>query len=267
MKSIKSLIFRVSLFAALFLFAIPASTQTCITCSCPGGVCRCPDCIGSDCEVVGCQPGFSCCPITACGYCQCGECNASRCLGVGADCSPDGCPFAPSVVENIDANNHLQAWMVDAKLPLELAAYSKTWSVVVARLQHDFSDTTSPLSSRRKLLLPSIAHLELGLPEYKQSVVVETKYSAQKGGWVFRLIRGLNGDQSRADKLVIMPRSWELHREEPAEHIGNGKITPLPNVIDFPTDANVEAQAAARLAKIQAAKEARSSGVVTPGGH
>ena len=142
--------------------------------------------------------------------------------------------------------------MVDETLPTQLAAYSKTWSVVVATLQHDFSDTTVPLATRRKLLLPSIAHVELGLPEYKQSVVIETKYSAQKGGWVLRLVRGLKGDQSSADILVIMPQAWSLHREEPDEHIGNGKIAPMPNLLDFPKDENVEAQASARLAKTQA---------------
>jgi hypothetical protein len=160
------------------------------------------------------------------------------------------------VIENIDANNHLQPWMVDKTLPTQLLAYSKTWSVIVARLQHDFSDTTTPLASRRKLLLPNIAHLELGLSEYKQGVVVETKYSAQKGGWVFRLVRGLKGDQSRADNLTILPQAWALHREEPNEHIAEGSIAAMPEIIDFPTDENVEAQEAARLAKAQADRAA-----------
>ena len=50
--------------------------------------------------------------------------------------------------------------MVDESLPTQLAAYSRTWSVVISALQRDFSDTTLPLSTRRKLLLPEISHLE-----------------------------------------------------------------------------------------------------------
>jgi len=70
--------------------------------------------------------------------------------------------------------------MVDGTLPIQLAAYSKTWSVIVARLQHDFRDTTVPLDERRKLPLRNIDHVELALPEHKQSVGIETKYYAQK---------------------------------------------------------------------------------------
>jgi hypothetical protein len=102
------------------------------------------------------------------------------------------------------------------------------------------------------LLLPNIDHVELGFPEYSQGVVVESKYGDEKGGWVFRLVRGLKGDQSTADILVIMPQAWSLHREEPDEHIANGTIAPMPNVLEFPKDENVEAQAAARQAKAQA---------------
>ena len=123
---------------------------------------------------------------------------------------------------------------------------------LVATLQQDLSNTTVPLASRRKLLLPSIAHVEFALPDHKQSVVIETKYSAQTGGWVLRLVRGLKGKQSKADILVLMPQTWSLHREEPEEQIGNGKIAPMPNVLDFPKDDNVEDQAAARVAKTQA---------------
>jgi hypothetical protein len=86
------------------------------------------------------------------------------------------------------------------------------------------------------------------------AVVIETKYNAQKGGWVLRLVRGLKGNQSRADILVLMPHAWALHREEPNEHVADGKIAPMPKALDFPTDENVEEQAAARLAKAQAAQ-------------
>jgi hypothetical protein len=166
-------------------------------------------------------------------------------LAALAQASGAGCPCSPAVIENIDANNHLQPWMIDETLPIQLAAYSKTWSVIIARLQHDFRDTTVPLAERRKLLLPNIDHVELALPEpeYKQSVVIETKYYAQKGGWVFRLIRGLKGDPSRADMLAFGPRAWSLHREEPEEDIGSGKIAAMPKVLDFPIDENVEAAA------------------------
>jgi hypothetical protein len=250
----------VFLFALLCGSAVCASGQFCVHCDCTAGHhCSCPVCedhFPGQCASLGCQKGFSCCFITSCGNCECNECNPSFCLATGTQCTIDGCPFSPTaVVENIDANNHLQPWMVDETLPTQLAAYSKTWSVVVARLQHDFSDTTLPLATRRKLLLPNITHAELALPDYTESVVVETKYSAQKGGWVFRLVRGLKGDKSRADILVIMPHVWSLHREEPSEHIGDGKIAPMPSVLDFPKDENVEAQAAARLAKAQAAKD------------
>jgi len=163
-----------------------------------------------------------------------------------AQASGTGCGCSPVVVENIDANNHLQPWMVDETLPIQLAGYSKTWSVIVARLQHDFRDPTVPLAERRKLLLPNIDHVELALPEYRQSVVIETKYYAQRGGWVFRLIRGLRGDQSRGDILAFGPRIWALGREEPSEDIGSGKIAAMPKVLDFPIDENVEAQAAAK---------------------
>ncbi len=169
-------------------------------------------------------------------------------LAALAQASGTGCPCSPVVIENIDANNHLQPWMVDETLPIQLAAYSKTWSVIVARLQHDFRDTTVPLSERRKLLLPNIDHVELALPEpeYKQSVVIETKYCAPKGGWAFRLIRGLKGDQSRANMLAFGPQAWSLRREEPDEDIGSGKIAAMPKVLDFPIDENAEAQAAAK---------------------
>jgi hypothetical protein len=159
-----------------------------------------------------------------------------------AQASGTGCACSPVVIENIDANNHLQPWMVDETIPIQLAAYSKTWSIIVARLQHDFRDTTVPLAERRKLLLPNIDHAELALPEYQQSVVFETKYCAQKGGWVLRLIRGLKGDHSRADLLRLSPRAWSLQREEPNEDIGSGKIAAMRKVLDFPTDENVETQ-------------------------
>ena len=143
-----------------------------------------------------------------------------------------------------DTNNHLQPWMVDGTLPIQLAVYSKTWSAVIARLQHDFTDQSVPVAVRRKMLLPNIEHFELGFPEYKQSVVMETKYSAAKQWWLFRLVRGLEREQSRADILVITPKAWSLHREEPSEDVAEGKIAPMPRILYFPTDANVEAQAA-----------------------
>lgn len=167
-------------------------------------------------------------------------------LAALAQASGTGCPCSPVVIENIEANNHLQPWMVDGMLPIQLAAYSKTWSVIIARLQHDFRDTTVTLAERRKLLLLNVDHVELALPEYKQSVVIETKYYAQKGGWIFRLIRGLKGEQSRADVLAFSPRAWSLQREEPHEDIGSGKIATMPKVLDFPIDENVEAQATAK---------------------
>lgn len=157
-----------------------------------------------------------------------------------------GCACAPLVIENVDANNHLQPWMVDETIPSQLAAYSRSWSVIIAKLQHDFRDATVPLDERRKLLLPNIAHLELALPEYEQSVVFETKYCAQKGGWLLRLIRGLKGDDSRADILSFSPRAWALQREELSEDIGAGKITAMPKVLDFPIDQNVETQGTAK---------------------
>lgn len=242
-----------------------AAGQFCVECNCSGHPtqCTCPDCqdhFPGQCEALGCQSGAPCCYVVDCGKCICADCNPSRCLAVQMGCTVDGCPYAPSAVENIEANNLVQPWMVDQTLPTQLAAYSRTWSVIVARLRHDFLDTTVPLASRRKMLLPNIDHVELALPEYEQSVVVETKYSAQKGGWVFRLIRGLKGDPSKADILVIMPRAWSLHREEPDEHIGNGKIAPMAKVLAFPTDENVETQAAARLAKAQAARARSEAG-------
>jgi hypothetical protein len=167
-------------------------------------------------------------------------------LAVLAQASGTGCPCSPVVIENTEANNHLQPWTVDGTLPIQLAAYSETWSVIIARLQHDFRDTTVPLAERHKLLLPNIDHVELALPEYEQSVVIETKYYPQKGGWVFRLIRGLKGDQSRADVLAIGPQEWSLQREEPQAYIGSGKIAALPKILDFPIDENVEAQATAK---------------------
>lgn len=167
-------------------------------------------------------------------------------LAAPAQESVTGRPRTQVAIENIEANNHLQPWMVDGTLPIQLGAYSKTWSVIIARLQHDFRDTTLPLAERRKLLLPNIDHIELALPEYEQSVVIETKYYAQKGGWVFRLIRGLKGDRSRADILAFGTRAWSLQREEPQEYIGSGKIAAMPKVLDFPIDETVEAQATAK---------------------
>jgi hypothetical protein len=179
--------------------------------------------------------------------------SPTRCAGVGEGCNSTGCPADIGVVENIPANNHLQPWMVDKTLPAQLATYSMSWSVIITRLQHNFSDTTEEVSSRRSLLLPDIAHLEFGFPEYKQSLVIQTKYSAKKGGWVLRLIRGLKGDTSEGNILVFMPHSWSLHREEPQEHLADGKIADMPTVLDFPINVNVEAQAAARMAKAKAA--------------
>lgn len=209
----------------------------CVDCTCSQGVCNCPIChdqYPGYCAGLGCQDGFSCCLTHSTCKCYCVECIPTRCLAKYNYCTTEGCPFSPDAVEDIDANDHLQPWMVDKTLPSQLAAYSKTWSAIVARLQHDFSDSTEPLASRRKLLLPEIDHLELGLPEYKQSIVVATRYSAQKGVWYFRLVRRLNGDQSRADILIITPQKWWLRREEPDEHIGSGKIAPMPHVLDFP---------------------------------
>ena len=109
------------------------------------------------------------------------------------------------------------------------------------------------------MLLPNIAHAEFGFLEYKQSIVLETKYSTETGGWIFRLVKGLMEEQSKADTLVIMPHAWSLHREEPSEHIADGKIAPMANVIDFPKDESVEQQYAIQLAKIAAAKAAAAS--------
>lgn len=266
MKTTKLLFFGFALvFLVVPVFCPPANAQNgyqCPHCICVNGHCSWPVCDDHKyypgyCAGIGCTSGEDCCPIADCGDCECVECNPSRCLGTIPGCTVDGCPFTPGGAENIDANNHLQPWMVDQELPAQLAAYSKTWSVVIARLQHDFSDTAEPIAVRRKMLMPNISHFELAFPELKQSVVFETKYSAQKGGWIFRCIRGLQGDMSRADILVFLPAAWSLHREEPTEHIGNGKIAPMPNVIDFPKDDNVEAQYAARLAKAQSIKEKR----------
>src|SRR5258707_260066 len=104
--------------------------------------------------------------------------------------------------------------------------------------------------------LRSIVDKKRMLQSFRQiaAVVIETKYNAQKGGWVLRLVRGLKGNQSRADILVLMPHAWTLHREEPNEHVADGKIAPMPKALDFPTDENVEEQAVARLAKAQAAQ-------------
>lgn len=263
MEITKSRILLALLFALLCPSALSQSGYQCPHCLCPNGHCSCPVCDDSHyypgfCAGIGCTSGESCCFLADCGDCECLDCNPSRCVTELPGCTVDGCPLVPSVVENIDANNHLQPWMVDQTLPARLAAFSKTWSVIVARLQHDFSDTTEPLAVRRKLLLPYISHVELAFPEYKQSVVFETKYSAQKGAWVFRFIRGLKDETSRADILVIMPTAWSLHREEPDGHIGSGKIAPMPNVLDFPKDESVEAQAAAKLARAQATKGKRA---------
>jgi hypothetical protein len=249
MKVTHALVFPVALLVALCMYAPPAhASGTCVHCSCSGGTCTCPTCLDSAhypgfCSTIGCQSGHPCCFVTGCGDCTCIQCTAAKCVSEIPGCTIDGCPFSPGVVEATEANNHLQPWMVDETLSTQLAAYSKTWSVVVARLQHDFNDTTQPLATRRKMLLPEIAHVEFGFPEYQQSVVIETKYSAQKGGWVIRLIRGLKEDQSTANVLVIVPTAWSLHREEPTEHIADGKIKPMPNVLDFPKDENVETQA------------------------
>jgi hypothetical protein len=230
-----------------------AQTGFCVQCSCHLGVCSCPTCVDhfpGQCGIVNCQNGFSCCPVTPCGSCQCADCSPARCIGLGKGCStPAGCPLVPATIENVEANNHLQPWMVDSTLPAQIAEYSKTWSVIVARLQRDFSDTSVPLASRRTLLIAEIPHIELGFPEYKQSVVVESTYNAQKGGWVLRLIRGLADETSKADILVFMPQAWSLHREEPNTHIADGKIVPMAQVLDFPTDKSVEAKAAAALAR------------------
>lgn len=259
MTLMKSQIFLAFLFAWLCPSALSQGYQS-PHCVCPNGHCSCPVCYDSQhypgfCSGIGCVSGESCCFIADCGDCECLDCNPSRRVTEIPGCTIDGCPFLPGVVADIDANNHLQPWMVDEKLPAQLAPNSKTWSVVVARLQHDFADTAEPLAVRRKLLLPYISHVELAFPEYKQSVVIETKYSAQKGGWVLRLIRGLSDDPSRADILILMPKAWSLHREESGGHIGNGKISAMPKVLDFPKDENVEAQSAA---KAQAAKDKRA---------
>jgi hypothetical protein len=160
-------------------------------------------------------------------------------------------------IEDTDDNNHLQPWMIDKTLPAQLAVYSKTWSLIVERLQNDFVDTTVPLATRRcDSLLPGIAHV--GFPELKQSVSFEMSYNAQKGGWVFRLIRGLLDDPSKADLLLLSPQTWALwHRDEPLfERIADGKIAAMPSVLDFPVDEKVEAEYAARQAKAKAAAAA-----------
>ncbi len=82
-------------------------------------------------------------------------------LSALAQVSGAGCACSAVVIENIDANNHLQPWMVDETLPIELAAYSKTWSVIIASLQHDFRDTTVPLAERRKHCSPTSTMLSL----------------------------------------------------------------------------------------------------------
>ncbi len=248
------------LFAVLFGFSVSAAGQ-CVTCHCTP-TCSCPECTDAGhfpgyCATLGCENGASCCPQVDCGKCACDACNPSFCLAVINGCTSEGCPFSPRswVIEETDANNHLQPWMVDETLPQQLAAYSKTWAALITTLQHDFTDTTIPLASRRKLLLPSIDHAEFAVPEYDQSVVVATRYGAQKGGWVFRLIRGLTEDRSKADILTLMPHVWSLHREATDEHIAEGKIAPMMKVLPFPTNANVEAQAAAKLANTPAAKD------------
>jgi len=206
--------------------------------NCSDGHCICPERLDSQhyagfCEGIGCQDGYG--------------------------CTAEGCPYwGPRIVEDIEANNHLQAWMVDGTLPAQLSAYSKTWAAVVEALQRDFNDTTIPLANRRKLLLPNITHLELGLPAYEQGVIVESRYDAQTGVWALRLVRGLNGDESNADILVITPHKWMLHNEASGEHIGDGKVALMPHVLDFPQDQSVETQAAARFAKAKAAKAAAS---------
>jgi hypothetical protein len=141
--------------------------------------------------------------------------------------------------------------MIDQALPSQLATYSESLSVAVAKFQQIMSDTTIPLASRRKLLRPNIPHLELAVPEYKQSVVIETKYNAQKGGWVIRLVRGLKGEQSRADILTILPEEWSLHNEASGDHISDGKIAPMPSVHEFPKDDNLESPTHTRLSAFQ----------------
>jgi hypothetical protein len=263
MKSPKSGIYSLVLFVVLCGFTVFAVGQ-CVTCNCTS-TCSCPECTDAGhfpgyCSTLGCQNGASCCPQVDCGKCACDACNPSFCLAVINGCTAEGCPFSRGgrAVEDIDANNHLQPWMVDQTLPRQLAAYSRTWGVLIATLQRDFTDTTVPLASRRKLLLPSIDHAEFAVPEYDQSIVIATRYGAQKGGWVFRLIRGLTGDQSKADMkadiLTLTPHVWSLHHEATDEHIADGKIAPMTEVLPFPTNANVEAQAAGKLAKTPAAK-------------
>ncbi len=215
----------VTLFVFLLtLLCASAVGQFCAYCNCNNGICICPVCVNhfpGQCAISGCVAGANCCQIADCGFCTCLHCSTDKCTGFGPGCNSQGCPLDKGVIENVEANNHLQPWMVDETLPAQLATYSESWSVIIARLQHDFSDTTEALSSRRLMLLPNITHLELGFPEYKESVIIETKYSAQKGGWVFRLIKGLKEDQSKGDILVFMPHSWSLHREEPQGHLGN----------------------------------------------
>lgn len=248
----------ISVITWLCLSATFAAASNCPHCQCSNGHCSCPDCNDSQhypgfCDSVGCQNGFSCCPIFDCGGCYCSDCNPRFCA-TDTGCVINECVLAPLPVENIDANSHLQPWMIDQTLSSQLAAYSRSLSVAVAKFQQIMSDTTIPLASRRKLLQPSIAHLELAVPEHRQSVVIETKYNARKGAWLLRLVKGLKGEQSTADILTFMPQEWSLHNEASGDHIGNGRIAPMQNMRDLPKDDNVESQAAARLAKAQAAQ-------------
>jgi len=126
---------RISVLLALLcgsaIFASAAGTGP--NCNCVGGDCVCQTCLDSQhytgfCAGINCTSGSPCCPIATCGKCNCKTRVAPlSCLADINGCTIDGCPFAPSVVESVDANNHLQPWMVDETLPTQLAVFSKTW--------------------------------------------------------------------------------------------------------------------------------------------
>jgi len=249
------------LFGLLLMSSTASATPlgTCPHCTCAGGHCSCPTCDDSlyypgFCAGIGCESGSPCCPLHTCGDCTCGTCNPSYCLATGYGCNSSGCPFAPGEIQDVEANRYLQPWMVDESVSAQLAPYSKTWAAVITALQQDFKDTTIPLAGRRKLLSSNIGHMELGLPEYRQGVVIESRYSAAKGVWALRLVRALSGEQSTADILVLTPIQWTLHNEASGDHVAEGKILPMPSVLAYPVDQNVEAQAAARQAKANALK-------------
>lgn len=246
--------------ALVFVFVLccvpPSVSQTLGTCShgecSPQYGCKCPACNDANyypgfCAGIGCESGFPCCPLHSCGDCYCQSCNPpSYCLASGYGCTADGCPFAPSKVDKSEADNHIQPWMADRTFPSQLAKYSKTWPALIGALQRALADTDTPLAKRRKLLLPNITHAEFYLPEYQNSAVVETKYNAQKGIWVFRLVRGLPDDATKGDILVITSQKWTLHNEASGDHIGEGTIAPMPNVLDLPTDNSVEMRSTAK---------------------